>query len=137
MDNSVIAKKARTGLSTMGKLSRNAMIFAALFVSFDVFAAGEIELEAANNDIGNVSSLQRMDRSRVRSIRYRGWMYRLALTMFVISFVSLGWLGVQPADPLYVLLARIFSTIYFGFFLLMPYYTAIDKSKINCRKYAW
>ena len=43
----------------MGKLSRNTMILATLFVSSVVFAAGEIELEPANNDIGNVSSLQR------------------------------------------------------------------------------
>jgi ubiquinol-cytochrome c reductase cytochrome b subunit len=35
----------------------------------------------------------------------------------------------QPAEEIYVLLARIFSVIYFGFFLLMPYYTVIDKTK--------
>ncbi len=70
-----------------------------------------------------------LDRSRVKSIRYRGWIYRLALTLFVISFIVLGWLGLQPAESVYVLMARIFSTIYFGFFFLMPYYTAIDKTK--------
>ncbi len=70
-----------------------------------------------------------LDRSRVKSIRYRGWIYRSALTLFAISFVVLGWLGVQPAEGIYVLLARIFSVIYFGFFLLMPYYTTIDKTK--------
>jgi ubiquinol-cytochrome c reductase cytochrome b subunit len=70
-----------------------------------------------------------LDRSRVKSIRYRGWIYKLALTLFVISFIVLGWLGLQPAESIYVLMARIFSTIYFGFFFLMPYYTAIDKTK--------
>ncbi len=70
-----------------------------------------------------------LDRSRVKSIRYRGWIYKLALSLFVISFLSLGYLGMQPAEDIYVLLARIFSVIYFGFFLLMPYYTAIDKTK--------
>jgi ubiquinol-cytochrome c reductase cytochrome b subunit len=70
-----------------------------------------------------------LDRSRVKSIRYRGWIYRLALTLFAISFVTLGWLGLQPADGVFVLLAQIFSVIYFGFFLLMPYYTTIDKTK--------
>jgi ubiquinol-cytochrome c reductase cytochrome b subunit len=70
-----------------------------------------------------------LDRSRVKSVRYRGWIYKLALTLFVISFLTLGWLGVQPADGVYVTLARIFSIIYFGFFALMPYYTAIDKTK--------
>jgi ubiquinol-cytochrome c reductase cytochrome b subunit len=70
-----------------------------------------------------------LDRCRVRSIRYRGWMYKTALTIFVISFISLGWLGLQAATPTYVLFARIFSVLYFAFFLLMPWYTAIDKTK--------
>ena len=42
-------------------------------------------------------------------------------------FISDG--GVQPAEGIYVLMARIFTVIYFAFFLLMPYYTAIDKTK--------
>ncbi|MGB5245818.1 MAG: cytochrome bc complex cytochrome b subunit [Woeseia sp.] len=70
-----------------------------------------------------------LDRSRVKSIRYRGWIYRSALALFAISFIVLGWLGLQAATPLYVMLARVFSVIYFGFFLLMPYYTTIDKTK--------
>jgi ubiquinol-cytochrome c reductase cytochrome b subunit len=70
-----------------------------------------------------------LDRSRVKSIRYRGWIYKLALTLFAISFLILGYLGMQPVEPIYVLMARIFSAIYFGFFLLMPYYTALDKTK--------
>ncbi len=70
-----------------------------------------------------------LDRSRVRSIRYRGWIYRLALTLFVVSFITLGWLGLQPVNSIYVTMSRIFSVIYFGFFLLMPYYTVIDKTR--------
>ena len=70
-----------------------------------------------------------LDRSRVNSIRYRGWMYKTALSLFAVSFVILGWLGTQPAEAVYVLAARVFSIIYFAFFLLMPYYTAIDKTK--------
>ena len=70
-----------------------------------------------------------LDKSRVRSIRYRGWMYKTALTIFVISFISLGWLGLQPAEGIYVRAAQIFSALYFAFFILMPYYTTIDKTK--------
>ena len=70
-----------------------------------------------------------LDRCRVRSIRYRGWMYKTALTTFVITFVMLGWLGLQAATPTYVMLARVFSVLYFAFFLLMPFYTAMDKTK--------
>ncbi len=70
-----------------------------------------------------------LDRCRVKSIRYRGWIYRSALGLFVISFFALGWLGLQPAEGIYVNLARMFSVIYFAFFLLMPYYSTIDKTK--------
>ena len=78
-----------------------------------------------------------LDRSRVKSIRYRGWIYKMALTVFVISFVMLGWLGLQPAEGLYVALARIFSILYFAFFLLMPYYTTIDKTKPVPDRVTW
>jgi ubiquinol-cytochrome c reductase cytochrome b subunit len=70
-----------------------------------------------------------LDRSPVKSMRYRGWMSRTALTLFALSFVALGYLGLQPAEGLYVLLARIFATIYFLFFALMPLYSSIDKVK--------
>jgi ubiquinol-cytochrome c reductase cytochrome b subunit len=70
-----------------------------------------------------------LDRSPVKSMRYRGWISRSALTLFVIAFVALGYLGLQPAEGLYVVLARIFAVIYFGFFWLMPFYTRIDPVK--------
>jgi ubiquinol-cytochrome c reductase cytochrome b subunit len=70
-----------------------------------------------------------LDRAKVKSIRYRGWIYKLALTLFAISFLVLGWLGTQPASGAYVLMARIAAVVYFGFFLLMPFYTKLDKTK--------
>jgi len=70
-----------------------------------------------------------LDWSRVKSMRYRGWMSRTALALFVISFISLGYLGLQPAEGLYVVLARIFALIYFLFFILMPLYTSLDPVK--------
>ncbi|HIF19012.1 MAG TPA: cytochrome bc complex cytochrome b subunit [Gammaproteobacteria bacterium] len=70
-----------------------------------------------------------LDRCSVKSIRYRGWQYKVALFAFVVSFVVLGYLGMQPATGIYVLLARIFTIIYFAFFLLMPFYTKLEKTK--------
>ncbi|WP_369801206.1 cytochrome b [Thiohalobacter thiocyanaticus] len=70
-----------------------------------------------------------LDRSPVKSIRYRGPLYKGALTLFVISFIVLGWLGTQPATETLTLLARIFTAIYFAFFLLMPIYTRMDSTK--------
>ena len=70
-----------------------------------------------------------LDRSPVKSMRYRGWISRTALALFAVSFVALGYLGLQPAEGLYVVLARIFAAIYFAFFLLMPFYSRIDAVK--------
>jgi ubiquinol-cytochrome c reductase cytochrome b subunit len=70
-----------------------------------------------------------LDRSPVKSMRYRGWMSRTALTLFVMSVLVLGFLGLQPAEGLYVVLARIFTLIYFLFFILMPFYTRLEAVK--------
>ncbi len=70
-----------------------------------------------------------LDRSPVKSIRYRSPIYKWVLGVFVISFVMLGWLGVQPVTPLNVFLARVFTVLYFAFFVLMPSYTSIGKFK--------
>jgi len=70
-----------------------------------------------------------LDRSPVRSIRYKGWLSRVALTVFALSFVALGYLGLQPAEGKYVLLARLFTAFYFAFFWLMPLYSKIEAVK--------
>ena len=70
-----------------------------------------------------------LDRSPVKSIRYRSPIYKWVLGVFVVSFVMLGWLGMQPVTPLNVFLARFFTVLYFAFFILMPWYTSIGKFK--------
>ncbi|MDB3972219.1 cytochrome b N-terminal domain-containing protein [Candidatus Thioglobus sp.] len=70
-----------------------------------------------------------LDRSKVKSIRYRSWPYKVALGVFVVTFVVLGWLGMQAVTPLYSLMAQIFTTLYFAFFILMPWFTSIGKTK--------
>jgi ubiquinol-cytochrome c reductase cytochrome b subunit len=88
-----------------------------------------------------------LDRSKVKSIRYRPWIYKFSLGVFATSFVVLGWLGMQPVispewyvsfmgmigmkanTALYLILARLFTVLYFGFFILMPIFTSIGKNK--------
>jgi len=70
-----------------------------------------------------------LDRSPVRSIRYRSPIYKWVLGVFVVSFIMLGWLGMEPVTPLNVFLARVFTALYFAFFILMPWYTSIGKTK--------
>ncbi len=70
-----------------------------------------------------------LDRGTVRSIRYRGWIFKGFLFSFAIAFVALGYLGLQPATVEYTRAARIFAVVYFAFFVLMPWYTKIDKTR--------
>ena len=70
-----------------------------------------------------------LDKSPVKSIRYRGPRFKIALALFVIAFVGLGILGILPASPLYTWIARGLSVIYFAFFFLMPWYTGTDTCK--------
>jgi ubiquinol-cytochrome c reductase cytochrome b subunit len=70
-----------------------------------------------------------LDRSPVKSTRYRGWIWKTALALFVVAFIGLGFIGLKPPSDLYTLLGRVFSVMYFAFFVLMPWYTKIDPVK--------
>jgi len=70
-----------------------------------------------------------LDRSSVKSIRYRGWMYKTALAIFTVAFLTLGYLGTQPAAGPNLIIAQVCTVLYFAFFVLMPFYTKIDKTK--------
>ena len=70
-----------------------------------------------------------LDRSPVKSIRYKGWIFKTALGIFTVSFVVLGYLGTQPPTATLTLLAQIFTVLYFAFFLVMPIYSKMDKTK--------
>jgi ubiquinol-cytochrome c reductase cytochrome b subunit len=70
-----------------------------------------------------------LDRSPVKSMRYRGWISKLFLGLFTIAFLGLMYLGMQPAQGIYVTLSRVLSVPYFAFFLLMPWYSKWDPVK--------
>jgi len=70
-----------------------------------------------------------LDKCKVKSIRYRGVTFKIALALFTISFIVLGYLGLQPATGVFTLLARVFSAIYIAFFVFMPFYTKHEKTK--------
>jgi ubiquinol-cytochrome c reductase cytochrome b subunit len=70
-----------------------------------------------------------LDRSPVLSIRYRGPIYKVMLTIFVLSFICLGVCGLKPPSGIYPTLAKICTVLYFAFFLLMPWYTKFDSVK--------
>ena len=82
-----------------------------------------------------------LDKGKVKSIRYRGTLYKCCLAAFVVSFVVLGYLGTVPSNvwgqfgawmggaDRATVVARFFTAVYFAFFILMPIYTTLDKTK--------
>lgn len=82
-----------------------------------------------------------LDKSPVKSIRYRGSLYKKWLMAFVVSFLVLGYLGTVPSNvwgqfgswlggaDRATVVARIFTVVYFLFFILMPWYSKKDKTK--------
>ena len=69
-----------------------------------------------------------LDRSNVASIRYKGILSKIAIVMFVVSFITLGYLGTVTVTETGKIMSIICTAIYFAFFLLMPIYTSIEKT---------
>ena len=70
-----------------------------------------------------------LDRSPVKSMRYKGIVSKVMLGMFVVVFIILGYLGMKAATPGRTLLAQICTILYFVYFLAMPFYTKMEKTK--------
>jgi ubiquinol-cytochrome c reductase cytochrome b subunit len=70
-----------------------------------------------------------LDRSPARSMRYKGWMSRTALALFCLSFLTLGYLGMQVPGPITTWIARACMLLYFGYFLAMPFYTRHEATR--------
>jgi ubiquinol-cytochrome c reductase cytochrome b subunit len=85
-----------------------------------VVMAGAIVLPAA---------LPWLDRSPVKSIRYKGMLSKIMLGLFVVAFFLLGYLGTIAPSPVATLMAQIGTAMYFAYFVLMPWYTRVEKTK--------
>jgi len=71
-----------------------------------------------------------LDRSPVKSYRYRGWISKVALGLFALSFVWLGKIGAGPGtDQIETVIGRVLTFIYFAFFITMPIWSKIDSTK--------
>jgi ubiquinol-cytochrome c reductase cytochrome b subunit len=90
-----------------------------------------------------------LDRSPVKSIRYRGRLYKAALLAFLVAFFVLGYLGTVPTNvwgqfgpwlggaERATVVARVFTIVYFLFFVLMPWYTRIDRTRPEPERVTW
>jgi ubiquinol-cytochrome c reductase cytochrome b subunit len=71
-----------------------------------------------------------LDKSPVKSYRYRGWLSWGMLLMFAVCFLWLGKIGAGPGtDPTETIIGRVLTFLYFAFFITMPVWTKLDKTK--------
>jgi ubiquinol-cytochrome c reductase cytochrome b subunit len=116
------------GFMTNGKIAiaAAAVVFAALLKTFDAKFWGVVVMGAA---VVILFALPWLDRSPVKSIRYRPgwnvWLYGL----FVVNFLVLGYFGVKPVSDAGTLISQIGTLYYFGFFLLMPWWSRMGEFK--------
>ena len=70
-----------------------------------------------------------LDNSPVKSIRYRPDWHKYMYGVFVVNFVVLAYLGVQPPSAIGERVSQVGTLFYFGFFLLMPWWSALGQAK--------
>ena len=75
------------------------------------------------------AALPWLDKSPVKSMRYKGTISRVMLALLVVSFFVLGYLGVKSPTYERTLMAQIGTLVYFSYFVLMPWYTRVEKTK--------
>lgn len=103
-----------------------ALVAAALFKTFDAKFWGVVVMGGA---VIILFFLPWLDNSPVKSIRYRPTWHKYLYGVFVIFFLILGYLGIQPPSDIGTLIAQIGTLFYFGFFLLMPWWSQIGEFK--------
>jgi ubiquinol-cytochrome c reductase cytochrome b subunit len=70
-----------------------------------------------------------LDRSPVKSIRYRPFLHKVMIALFAIAFLILGYLGTQPGSTGQKMLAQVLTVFYFGFFISMPFWSRLGTFK--------
>ena len=102
------------------------LVILAGFVAIDAKVWGVVLMGAATMVF---FLLPWLDLSPVKSIRYKGPLFKNALWLFVIVFIVLGYFGTQPVTEAGTLISQICTVLYFSFFLLMPWYSRMDRTK--------
>ncbi len=121
----LILKSRLTGLVKMASAVIGLVAIASMFV-LDAKFFGVVLMGAS---VMILAGMPWLDHSEVRSIRYRPTWHKYVYVVFGISFLVLGYLGVLPPTDGRTLVAQICTFIYFGFFLLMPWWSAAGKFK--------
>lgn len=118
--------KARVATLVKGAIVVAAVVVALLMLSIDAKFWGVVVMGGA---VIILFFLPWLDHSPVRSIRYRPTWNKVLYGVFVINFLILGYLGVQPPSPLGERVSQVGTLFYFGFFLLMPWWSRLGEFK--------
>ena len=121
----IMLKTKLNGMMKMITLVAGAAIVSSMLV-FDAKFFGVVLMGIS---VMILAGLPWLDRSRVKSIRYRPSWHKYIYILFAAAFMILGYLGVQPPTPVGTMIAQICTFIYFGFFLLMPWWSAMGTFK--------
>ena len=118
--------KARLTAALKGAVVIAALVVVALMLSIDAKFWGVVVMGGA---VIILFFLPWLDASPVKSIRYRPGWHKYVYAVFVINFLILGYLGVQPPSPIGERVSQVGTLFYFGFFLLMPWWSRIGTFK--------
>jgi ubiquinol-cytochrome c reductase cytochrome b subunit len=118
--------KGRMGFVFKVGVAVAALVAIALLKTFDAKFWGVVVMGVA---VMVLFPLPWLDRSPVRSIRYRPSWHKYVYGVFVVNFFVLGYLGVQPPSPIGERVSQVGTLFYFGFFLLMPWWSRLGEPK--------
>jgi ubiquinol-cytochrome c reductase cytochrome b subunit len=118
--------KGRMSFAVKVGVAVAALVAIALLKTFDAKFWGVVVMGSA---VMILFALPWLDHSLVRSIRYRPGWHKYVYTVFIVFFFILGWLGIEPPSDGKTLLAQIGTVYYFGFFLLMPWWSRLGEFK--------
>ena len=120
------AIKAKLGIAFKAAIVVGALLVAAAMLSFDAKFWGVVVMGGA---VVILFFLPWLDHSEVKSIRYRPDWHKYLYGIFVINFFVLGYLGVQPPSAIGERVSQLGTLFYFGFFLLMPWWSRLGQFK--------
>ena len=120
------AGKSQLDAKFKGAIIGAAVVVSGLLLAIDAKFWGVVAMGGA---VVILFFLPWLDNSPVRSIRYRPTWHKVLYAVFVVNFLILGYLGVQPPSPVGERVSQVGTLIYFGFFLLMPVWSRIGEFK--------
>ena len=121
------AAKAKIAMMFKAAVVVGAILVAAAMLSFDAKFWGVVVMGGA---VVSLFFLPWLDYSEVKSIRYRPDWHKYMYAVFVINFFVLGYLGVQPTSAIGERVSQVGTLFYFGFFLLMPWWSRLGQFKL-------